>query len=151
MTMSVMETLSADNKVLRGFITYASLLMLKIVFVIFLTIYWRIRNKAAANPEDARNGRQVKVDDDVERVRRVFQNIIENEYLFFIFGFFYVLTGPNVYVALFLFRIYFVLRLIHTIFYGVYPIAPLRSLSFLLGTSILIYIVIVTFIRFIQF
>lgn len=151
--MSVLTTLSYNNKVLCGFMTYSVLLVLKIILLVLLTVFWRLRKKAVANSEDAiaKIGLEVKQDENVERVRRAHQNDIENIYLFFIFGFFYVLTDPNVYVALVMFRIYFVLRFLHTIFYAIFPVPYLRTLCFVLSLSILGYFVIAVIVAFPQF
>jgi glutathione S-transferase len=57
----------------------------------------------------------VKKDEDVERVRRAHLNDLENIPAFLISGLFYVMTNPNVNLALWLFRIAVLARIGHTI------------------------------------
>jgi hypothetical protein len=45
--MTVLDTLSSDNIVLRCFITHSGVLFLKMFFVVFLTVFWRIRKKVS--------------------------------------------------------------------------------------------------------
>ncbi len=71
-----------------------------------------------SNPEDAkfRDGK-VTLNDDVERVRRAHLNDMEGIYLFFVNAFFFMLTSPNIWVAVNLFRVYTASRYLHTFFY----------------------------------
>lgn len=73
--------------------------------------------QAFENAEDLRGRENVEIkkDEDVERVRRAHLNDLENIPAFILSGFFYVLTGPNVDLALWLFRIAVLARIGHTI------------------------------------
>ena len=73
--------------------------------------------QAYENPEDIRGRENVEIkkDEDVERVRRAHLNDLENIPAFLLAGFFYVLTEPNVDLALWLFRIAVLARIGHTI------------------------------------
>lgn len=104
-----------------------------------------------ANPEDAGAGGAVKFDDpDVERVRRAHLNDLENLVPFFIIGFLYVLTGPNATVAVNLYRIVAVARILHTIVYAVYPIRqPARALCFIAALLPTVFMAIMVMIVFV--
>ena len=67
------------------------------------------------NPEDAREGMEIKKDDDVERVRRAHLNDLENIPPFLIGALMYVMSEPDVTVALWLIRVAVSARIIHTI------------------------------------
>jgi glutathione S-transferase len=73
--------------------------------------------KAYENPEDIRDRENVEIkkDEDVERVRRAHLNDLENIPAFLIAGLFYVMSEPNIDLALWLFRIAVLARIGHTI------------------------------------
>lgn len=84
-------------------------------------MFWRWTNRftlphqqAYDNPEDAQNV-ELKKDDDVERVRRAHLNDLENIPAFLIAGLFFVCSEPQVDLALWLFRIAALARILHTI------------------------------------
>jgi glutathione S-transferase len=58
---------------------------------------------------------EMKKSDEVERVRRAHLNDLENIPLFLIAALMYVMTEPNVTVALWLIRVAVVARFLHTI------------------------------------
>jgi len=147
----VYEKLDTENPVFMAYCTYAGILVIKLVSMSFLTGMNRFRKGVVANPEDAGSNAQVKFDDpDVERVRRAHLNDLENLTPFFIIGFLYVLTDPNVMLATMLYRIIAAARIIHTLVYAVYPIRqPARGIAFitaLLPTVFMAVMVIITFI-----
>lgn len=84
-----------------------------------------------ANPEDLKSKTaKPKFDDpDVERVRRAHRNDMENIYVFLSVGFFYVLTAPQAYLAINLFRAAAISRIVHTLVYAIYPMQPARALA----------------------
>jgi len=99
--------------------------------------------QAFANPEDVK-GRvaKVRVDDDVERVRRAHLNDLENIPIFLIVAGFYVLTNPDPYVALNVFRTFTAGRFLHTLVYAVYVVPqPARALSFFAGFGATLFVV----------
>lgn len=67
------------------------------------------------NPEDASPGAELKKDEDVERVRRAHLNDLENIPAFLIGALMYVMSEPNVTVALWLIRVAVIARILHTI------------------------------------
>lgn len=115
--MAVVDTLSFNNEVLRGYITWSGLLLIKLLLMAFLTSIQRFRKGAYENPEDIRGRENVEIkkDEDVERVRRAHLNDLENIPAFLLAGFFYVLSEPQVDLALWLFRIAVLARIGHTI------------------------------------
>ncbi|CRK96785.1 CLUMA_CG009938, isoform A [Clunio marinus] len=115
--MSVMNALDFNNEVFRGFITWGGLLLIKMLLMSLLTGVQRFRKGAYANPEDigVRPNSEVKQDEDVERVRRAHLNDLENIPAFLIAGLFFVCSEPNVDLALWLFRIAVLVRIVHTI------------------------------------
>jgi glutathione S-transferase len=115
--MAVIDALSFENEVLRGYITWGGLLLIKMLLMAFLTGVQRFRKGAYENPEDVRGRENVEIkkDEDVERVRRAHLNDLENIPAFLLAGFFYVLSEPQVDLALWLFRVAVLARIGHTI------------------------------------
>lgn len=107
--------------------------------------------QAFENPEDLRPGSDavLKKDDDVERVRRAHLNDLENILPFFTAGFLYVLTEPNPDVAINLFRVAAIARILHTIVYGIYPVRqPARAICFMVCLIITLYFAISSIVFF---
>lgn len=133
--MTVFYALNYDNVVFRGYITWCSLLIIKMVLMSLLTAFQRVRKgvsktifhpsaddstltalQAVDNPEDAAiNKAEIKKDEAVERVRRAHLNDLENIPAFLIVALFYVMTEPQPDVALWLIRIAVIARILHTI------------------------------------
>lgn len=76
-----------------------------------------ITSQSYDNPEDTGMTKkaEIKKDERVERVRRAHMNDLENIPAFLFAAFFYILTEPNVTVALVLIRIAVIARILHTI------------------------------------
>lgn len=74
---------------------------------------------------------KTKFDDpDVERVRRAHRNDLENILPFFIAGLFYVLTNPEAFIAVNIFRAAAVARIVHTLVYAVVVVPqPSRAIA----------------------
>ncbi|KAJ8960696.1 hypothetical protein NQ314_006022 [Rhamnusium bicolor] len=143
MAQTIVETL-LENPLFRTYSFYCSVLVLKMMSMSVLTGLTRVKNKAFANPEDAKNFNvKVKVNEDVERVRRAHLNDLENIPLFFLISFIYVLTNPSVFLATNLFRAYTIARIVHTIVYAVVVIPqPARGFSFGVGLFITGYMAV---------
>uniref|UniRef100_A0AAZ3Q182 Microsomal glutathione S-transferase 1 n=1 Tax=Oncorhynchus tshawytscha TaxID=74940 RepID=A0AAZ3Q182_ONCTS len=89
----------------------------------------------------------VRVDPDVERVRRCHQNDLENIIPFIVIGLLYTLTGPDLSTALLHFRVFVGSRLFHTVAYVLPLPQPSRAVAFLIGlvtTSSMAYRVLMT-------
>uniref|UniRef100_A0A1B6FXA4 Microsomal glutathione S-transferase 1 n=1 Tax=Cuerna arida TaxID=1464854 RepID=A0A1B6FXA4_9HEMI len=151
--MVMMSALNADNPVLQGFAFYASILILKMMLMSVLTALQRFRKKAFISPEDAAAFKgEVKMEDpDVERVRRAHLNDLENIPIFLVTGFLFVLSDPDVVVALMFFRLFTLARLVHTFVYAVYVVRqPTRAIAFAVGQLITLIMVIMIIVKFHQ-
>uniref|UniRef100_A0A8D8I6V4 Microsomal glutathione S-transferase 1 n=1 Tax=Culex pipiens TaxID=7175 RepID=A0A8D8I6V4_CULPI len=125
---------SIDSTVFQSYCFWCAALVIKMLVMSVLTGLKRHAKKAFANPEDAKVNK-VKVvtnDPDVERVRRAHLNDLENIPLFFAIGFLYILTGPSATLAVNLFRIVGISRIVHTLVYAVVVIPqPARGLAWM--------------------
>lgn len=132
-----------DSEVFLAFSTYATIVILKMMFMSFLTAYFRFTRKAFANTEDTFSAKtpeekkkMLRVNDDVERVRRCHQNDLENIIPFLVIGLLYTLTGPELSTALLHFRVFVGSRFVHTISYVMALPQPSRALSFIVGIGV---------------
>uniref|UniRef100_A0A803TRV7 Microsomal glutathione S-transferase 1 n=1 Tax=Anolis carolinensis TaxID=28377 RepID=A0A803TRV7_ANOCA len=99
-----------------------------------------LRAKAFANPEDAvgfgkgDNAKKfLRTDPDVERVRRIHLNDLENIVPFLFIGFFYSFSGVSLSTALLHYRIFFASRIFHTVSYLIPLPQPSRGLAWFVG------------------
>ena len=71
------------------------------------------------NSEDTQllQGGRVASVEEIERVRRAHLNDVESIYIFFINAFLYLTTGPGLWMATTLFKVFTVSRYLHTIVY----------------------------------
>jgi glutathione S-transferase len=115
--MSVFNALHYENEAFRGYITWGGILIIKMLLMAFLTGVQRFRKGAYENPEDVgkQEALEIKKSEDVERVRRAHLNDLENIPVFLIAALMYIMTEPNVVVALWLIRIAVIARILHTI------------------------------------
>jgi len=132
--------LSLENPVFKAFITYAVIVIVKTMLMSIVTALNRFKNKAFANPEDARGmkdkegGRLKPVTNlDVERVRRCHLNDLENVIPFVLIGLLYVATSPALSTALLHFRLFAGSRLFHSVAYLLPLPQPSRALGFFVG------------------
>ncbi|XP_007442235.1 microsomal glutathione S-transferase 1, partial [Python bivittatus] len=95
---------------------------------------------AFANPEDTASmgkgenaKKYLRTDPDVERVRRIHLNDLENIIPFLFIGFFYSLSGVTLSTALLHYRIFLGSRIFHTIAYLVPLPQPSRGLAWVVG------------------
>lgn len=58
---------------------------------------------------------------------------MENILPYFAISFLYMFTGPNVTVAVYLFRLVTAVRIGHTVFHALVPVAKLRGLCWAIG------------------
>ncbi|KAF4530678.1 hypothetical protein B566_EDAN004917 [Ephemera danica] len=138
--------ISLDNPVFSGFAIHAAVLVLKCMLMAPLTLRHRMATGTFANPEDVKHAQiimpkaKVSFDDlNVERVRRAHLNDLENIPVFLVVALLYVLTGPNTFIALNLFRVFTLARLVHTIFYAVVPQSKARGMAFIVGLLVTFY------------
>ncbi|CAO1411876.1 unnamed protein product [Diamesa hyperborea] len=140
---SVLDTLQYENPVLRSYIFWSCVLIVKMLLMMLLTGFKRIVTQHIIyyvydiNPEDLIFALDSKTEaksgvEDVERTRRAHRNDLENILPFFTAGFFYVLINPSPIIAINLFRAAAISRIIHTFVYAVYVVPqPSRALSWL--------------------
>merc|ERR1712137_783142 len=99
-------------------------------FVAFFTAVRRFQTKAFANPED-RGRKAQRVDDRVERVRRVHLNDLENIPAFVMAGFLFLNTNPSASAAYY-FYVFTAARVLHTISY-LLALQPFRAIFYFVG------------------
>ncbi|XP_063073906.1 microsomal glutathione S-transferase 1-like [Engraulis encrasicolus] len=143
-----------DSEVFLAYSTYATIVTLKMMLMSPFTSYFRLTRKAFANMEDTSldmsgedKKKLVRVDPDVERVRRCHQNDLENVIPFLVIGLLYALTGPPVSSALLHFRVFVVSRICHSVAYLLPLPQPSRALCFgvgLMATASMAYRVLTT-------
>ncbi|KAM6985699.1 microsomal glutathione S-transferase 1-like [Aplochiton taeniatus] len=128
-----------DSEVFLAFSTYATIVVVKMMMMAPITGYFRLTRKVFANMEDTAlvsnedKKRMIRVDPEVERVRRCHQNDLENIIPFVLIGLLYSLTGPDLSSALFHFRVFVGSRFCHTVTYLCSLPQPSRALFFLAG------------------
>ncbi|GJQ78331.1 hypothetical protein Trydic_g22164 [Trypoxylus dichotomus] len=149
---NIMEILSLENPLFRGYMFYTGLLSLKCLAMSALTARQRFKNQAFANPEDAAAVKvKVRTDDNVERVRRAHLNDLENIPIYFVASFGYMLTNPAPSLALMLFRAFTAARFIHTFVYAIVVIPqPARGLSWGVGYFITGFMAVQTILHFLH-
>jgi len=143
--------LSRNNPVFSAYVFYCTVLFLKMLAMSLLTARQRFRKKVFANTEDSASFKgKVKLDDpDVERVRRGHLNDLENIIPFITIALFYTLTDPTEFVAVNLFRVFTIARILHTFVYTVVVIPqPSRGLAFGVGYAITIYMALQVILHF---
>ncbi|XP_068163082.1 microsomal glutathione S-transferase 1-like [Antennarius striatus] len=128
-----------DDEVFKAFTTYATVVILKMMLVAFITAYFRITRGAFMNEEDVsrksaeEKKKFLRTDPDVERARRCHQNDLENIVPFVVVGLLYALTGPELSCALLHFRVFAGARIFHTVAYIAALPQPCRGLSWVVG------------------
>lgn len=148
-----MSALSLDNPVFAAYAIAASIMILKMAAMSWLTVYRMMRvNGGFRNPEDANPGLanksprpgQLDKDDYVERIRRIHQNDYENVPPFLVAGLLFVLTEPSLVVAQALFYGYVASRLLHFAAYVTARSHETRATFWTLGSLIMIGMAVVT-------
>ena len=142
-----MEKLSLHDPVFATYAIAACLMILKAAAMSWLTVVRMIGEKGGFRaPEDLRktafnpdpNPEQLKPNERVERVRRIFQNDLENLPFFLVAGLLFVLTNPSLWLARVLLYGYVVTRLAHFAAYMTAQNHEVRSLLWTPGSLILI-------------
>ncbi|KRF99648.1 uncharacterized protein Dwil_GK25033, isoform B [Drosophila willistoni] len=139
------ELISWDNAVFRCYLGWSMILLFKMFALSFLAGLMRFITSTFANPEDLMSPKlKVKFDDpNVERVRRAHRNDLENILPFFIIGLLYTLTNPSAFLAITLFRVVGIARIVHTLVYAVVVVPqPARALSWFAAYGATIYMAV---------
>ncbi len=117
-----MNHLTLHNPVFATYAIAATIMILKSVGMSWLTVARMVKaNGGYRSPEDIKqtpfnpkpDPSQLERNEDVERVRRIHLNDLENIPFFLAAGLFYVLTDPSLLLARVLFFGYVVTRLLH--------------------------------------
>ncbi|XP_052864028.1 microsomal glutathione S-transferase 1-like isoform X1 [Anopheles cruzii] len=142
-----------NPEVYRAYVFWSAVLLVKLFCMAPLTAFNRFKNKAFANPEDTNaisRKLKPKLDDpDVERVRRAHLNDLENILPFFVVGFLYLLTDPVPFLAINLFRLVAVSRIVHTLVYAVFVVPqPARFLAYMGAMGPTAYMAFQTLLHF---
>ena len=136
-----MDSLTFDNPVFATYASAASLMILLAVATAWITVVQMLRYKGGfratlVNP--APNPKQNEPNEHVERWRRIMLNHLENIPFFLVIGLLFVLTGPSLVLARWLFWGYVVTRLLHFVTYGTGQIHDIRATFWTIGSAIII-------------
>ena len=141
------QLFSSKNPVFTSFALHVCVLFLKMMAVVVCTLYYRNKKSVCANEEDLLvydpTGKKelpvIRDDEDVERMRRIHLNDMENIYPFIFLGLIYVTTKPDITVAVWLFRFFTGFRILHSLVYVCAVRPPARAFCFVLNVLVNIY------------
>ena len=143
-----MNTLSLTNPLFATYAIAATLMILKVVSMSWLTVVRMMsENGGFRAPEDlkktplnkAPDPSQLLPNERVERVRRIMMNDLENVPFFLVAGFLFILTDPSLKLAQWLLYGYVVSRLLHFIAYFTGQIHDVRATFWTVGSVIIIF------------
>jgi len=143
-----MNTITLSNPVFAAYAIAASLMILKVVAMSWLTVVQMVKEKGGyRSPEDLRktplnpepDPKQLAPNERVERVRRIQLNDLENVPFFLVAGFLYCLTAPPLWLAQVLFYGYVVSRLAHFAAYYTAQTHDLRATFWTVGSLIIVF------------
>ncbi len=125
------------NPVLSAYAITTAVLGLNLLLLANATALTRAKASEVINPEDKRLNAAATVvfdegNDVTARYRRAHRNALENIPLFLITGFLLTVTGVSLNLALALFGVFVVARLLHSVAY-VKQLQPWRTASFAVG------------------
>ena len=150
-----MQTLTLANPVFQAYAVAATLMILKAVGMSWLTVHRMVKvNGGFRSPEDARKTAlnsnpspgQVGPNEEVDRIRRIHLNDLENIPFFLGAGFLYVLTDPSLWLARALFGAYVVTRLLHFAAYFTARTHDTRAALWTPGSLIIVFMAVRTLI-----
>lgn len=150
-----MDALSLQNPVFAAYTVAATLMILKVVAMAWLTVLRMMQVKGGfRSPEDLRrtplnlapDPKQIEPDERVERIRRILQNDLENVPFFLVAGLLFVLTDPSLLLAQALFYGYVASRLLHFLAYLTALVHDVRATLWTVGSLILIYMTVQTLV-----
>jgi glutathione S-transferase len=143
-----MDDLSFQNPLLATYAIAASLMILKVVAMSWLTVWRMLQEKGGyRSPEDLRKTRlnpdpdpkQLEPNERVERVRRIQQNDLENIPFFLVAGLLFVLAEPPLWLAWILLYGYVASRLLHFSAYFTAQTHDMRANLWTVGSLILVF------------
>jgi len=142
-----MANLDLGNPLMATYAIAASLMILKVVAMSWLTVVRMMQAKGGfRSPEDLRktplnpdpDPKQLLPDERVERIRRIHMNDLENVPFFLVAGFLFILTEPSLLLAQVLLYGYVVSRLLHFAAYLGARTHDTRATLWTLGSLILV-------------
>ncbi|WP_265587579.1 MAPEG family protein [Sphingomicrobium arenosum] len=142
-----MHQLTFDNPVFATFAASAAALSLLAILTAWIVVLQTMRHKGGFRaPEDLKrtplnlrpNANQTAPIEAVERYRRIMLNHLENLPFFFILGLLFVLTGPSLGLAQWLFWGYVASRMAHFLAYATAQIHDVRATFWTIGSVILV-------------
>lgn len=143
-----MPALSLQNPVFAAYAIAASIMVLKAVAMSWLTVV-RMMGVGGGfrSPEDLKktplnpnpDPKQLLPDDRVDRIRRIQLNDLENLPFFLVAGLLYVLTGPPLVLAQWLFYGYVITRLLHFAAYFTAQVHDVRAALWTPGSLIIVF------------
>jgi glutathione S-transferase len=143
-----MDTLNLHNPLFATYLIAASIMIIKAASMSWLTVVRMMSVKAGfRSPEDLKktplnpnpDPKQLEPHPDVERIRRIHMNDLENIPFFLAAGFLFILTGPSLGLAQFLLYGYVVTRLLHFLAYFTGQVHDLRATLWTPGSLIILY------------
>jgi glutathione S-transferase len=144
-----MDKLSLQNPLFATYVIAATLMILKVVAMSWLTVIRMTQVKGGfRSPEDLRktplnpspDPKQLDRNDAVDRIRRIQLNDLENVPFFLVAAFLYILTEPSLTAARLLLYGYVVSRLAHFAAYFTAQTHDVRATLWTIGSLILIYL-----------
>lgn len=144
-----MDRLSLQNPVFVTYVIAASVMILKVVAMSWLTVLRMLSEKGGFRaPEDIRktalnpnpDPSQLTPNERVDRIRRIQLNDLENIPFFLVAGLLFVLTDPSLALARWLLYGYVVSRLLHFAAYFTAQTHDTRATLWTIGSLILIFI-----------
>jgi glutathione S-transferase len=148
-----MATLSLQNPLFATFAIAATLMILKVVGMSWLTVVRMMQVRGGyRSPEDVRktplnplpNPNQLEPNEYVDRIRRIQLNDLENVPFFLAAGFLYVLTEPSLLLARVLLYGYVVSRFLHFAAYFTAQTHETRATFWTAGSLIIIFMAVRT-------
>lgn len=133
---------------LQAYAVCAALLVLKMWLTGNATGLLRVLRGVYITPEDyAFTGKpDTGKDETIERLRRAHQNDLENVLPFLAVGAVYAATGPSATLAGWLFAIFTVARIVHTVVYAM-GLQPWRTIAFEAGNLTLLVVIVHAIVR----
>jgi glutathione S-transferase len=148
-----MNQINLHDPLFATYVIAATLMIFKAVSMSWLTVFRMMKVKGGfRSPEDLKktplnpepNPSQTQPNEYVDRIRRIQLNDLENLPFFLAAGFLYVLTGPPLLLAEWLFYGYVVSRLLHFVAYFTGQVHEVRATFWTIGSVILIYMTVST-------
>jgi glutathione S-transferase len=143
-----MDKLSFQNPLFNTYAVAASVMILKVVLMSWLTVVRMMQVKGGfRSPEDIRktilnpkpSAEQLAPNEYVDRIRRIQLNDLENLPFFLVAGFLFILTEPSLELAQWLLYGYVVSRLLHFAAYFTARTHDTRATLWTVGSVILIF------------